>query len=239
MPSRHPSGGRRLAVHRLGTTPYSRGLKIQASLVARRRLDEVPDTLLLLEHPHVITMGSGGRGEHVLLDQGELSRLGIERYDVGRGGDVTYHGPGQLVAYPILDLKPDRKDLHRYLRDLERSAVLVAEHFGVRSYTRDGLTGVWTDKGKLAAVGVRVSSGWITSHGVAINVSTEISYFEAIVPCGIPDAKPTSLNRELGRQVPMSEVERVFAASFANVFERSPFNGGQLGKRSAGAAHST
>jgi len=133
---------------------------------------------------------------------------------------VTYHGPGQLVAYPVLDLKPDRKDLHRYLRDLESMLIRVAGAFTIDALRSEGLTGVWTDVGKLAAIGVRVSSGWITSHGVALNVSTDLDYFQTIVPCGIADREVTSLERELGRSVPMDEASEALVEAFCGVFER-------------------
>src|SRR5690606_38871657 len=169
-----------LEVRRLGGVPYATGLELQADAVERRRAGEIPDTLLLLEHPHVITLGSGGHAEHVLVDPEERVRRGIELFETGRGGDVTYHGPGQLVAYPILDLKPDRKDLHAYLRDLEAVVMEVVEGFGIPAWRSEGQTGVWTGGGKIAAIGVRVSSGWITSHGLALNVSTDLRYFETI-----------------------------------------------------------
>jgi len=204
----------------LGAVPYPEAVVLQEELVARRRAGEIADTLLLLEHPHVITLGSGGNPAHVLLDEGERKRRRIDLYRASRGGDVTYHGPGQLVAYPILDLKPDRKDLHRYLRDLEEALVRTAAAFGVNAHVRPGLTGVWTGRGKLAAIGVRVSSGWITSHGVALNVSTDASYFGAIIPCGIPDAVAVSLETELGREVTMESVQTAFAEEFAAVFGR-------------------
>ena len=147
-------------------------------------------------------------------------RAGIELFETGRGGDVTYHGPGQLVAYPVLDLKPDRQDLHRYLRDLESMLIRVAGAFTIGAVRSEGQTGVWTDVGKLAAIGVRVSSGWITSHGVALNVSTDLDYFQTIVPCGIADREVTSLERELGRSVPMDEASDALVEAFCGVFER-------------------
>lgn len=199
---------------------YADGLDLQAELVVARRAGDIPDTLLLLEHPHVITLGSGSRQEHVLADTAERAARGIELFETGRGGDVTYHGPGQLVAYPVLDLKPDRQDLHRYLRDLESMLIRVAGAFTVGAVRSEGQTGVWTDVGKLAAIGVRVSSGWITSHGVALNVSTDLDYFQTIVPCGIADREVTSLERELGRSVPMDEASEALVEAFCGVFER-------------------
>lgn len=211
---------RLLAVQEAGRVPYGEALELQADLVARRRAGEVPDTLILLEHPHVITLGSSSDPAHVLVDEGERTRLGIELFEAGRGGDVTYHGPGQLVAYPILDLKPDRRDLHRYLRDLETVLIRVAAEFGVRGERSDAGTGVWTDRGKLAAIGIRVSSGWITSHGVALNVHSDLSYFGTIVPCGISDRAVTSLERELGEAPTDRAVAEAFIEHFAEVFGR-------------------
>jgi lipoyl(octanoyl) transferase len=188
--------------------------------VVARREGHVPDALVLVEHPHVITLGTGSHPEHILADAAELERLGIERVEVGRGGDVTYHGPGQLVGYPILDLKPDRKDLHRYLRDLEEVLIRVVAGFGLRGERLAGMTGVWVPGGKIAAIGVRVSSGWITSHGFALNVSTDLDRFQTIVPCGIPDREVTSLARELGAPPDRARVERDVIAAFAEVFQR-------------------
>lgn len=205
-------------MRKLGLVPYSEGLELQARLVAERRDGGIPDTLLLLEHPHVITLGSSSDPAHVLADQSERDRLGVELFEAGRGGDVTYHGPGQLVAYPILDLKPDRKDLHRYLRDLESVLIDVASSFGIQGRRSEGQTGVWTELGKLAAIGIRVSSGWITSHGVALNVSTDLDYFGTIVPCGIADREVTSLERELSRRVSMAEASDSLVDRFSEVF---------------------
>ncbi len=199
--------------------PYAEALELQRELVSDRRAGTISDTLLLLEHPHVITLGTGSSAENVLADPTERARRSIELFETERGGDVTYHGPGQLVGYPILDLKPDRKDLHRYLRDLEAVLIRAAAAFGVRAMPVPGLTGVWTEVGKLAAIGVRVSSGWITSHGFALNVHTELVYFDAIVPCGIHDREVTSLERELGRTVPMREARNAVAGAFQEVFE--------------------
>ncbi|MDB4951831.1 MAG: lipB [Gemmatimonadetes bacterium] len=212
---------RGLHVRRLGTLSYSNALELQADLVKQRRAGEIPDTLLLLEHPHVITLGSGAHDENVLVSPEERAERGIELFATGRGGDVTYHGPGQLVGYPILDLKPDRTDLHRYLRDLEEALIQVLARFGLAADRKDGLTGVWVGDRKLAAIGVRVSSGWITSHGFALNVTTDLSLFGTIVPCGIRDHGVGSIAQELGRHVPMGEVESIVIDRMAAVFGRS------------------
>jgi lipoyl(octanoyl) transferase len=209
---------RAFEVRRLGRVPYGDALELQAELVRQRRSGEIPDQLLLLEHPHVITLGSGSHDENVLVTAEERAARGIELFDTGRGGDVTYHGPGQLVGYPILDLKPDRCDLHRYLRDLEEMLIGVLAEFGLEGSRKAGLTGVWVGDRKLAAIGVRVSSGWITSHGFALNVSTDLSYFGTIIPCGIRDHGVGSISGEVGREVTLAEAEDAAVRSFSRVF---------------------
>jgi lipoyl(octanoyl) transferase len=212
---------RTLDVRELGLVPYTEGLELQADLVRRRREGEISDTLLLLQHPHVITMGSGAHEENILLGPEERAARGIELHAAGRGGDVTYHGPGQLVGYPILDLKPDRCDLHRYLRDLEEVLILALGDFGLQGTRREGLTGVWVEDRKLAAIGVRVSSGWITSHGFALNVETDLAFFDAIVPCGIREYGVGSISGELRRPVGIDEVIPPVVAHFSEVFGRT------------------
>jgi lipoyl(octanoyl) transferase len=209
---------RPLDVRRLGRIAYADALELQNQLVAQRRAGEIPDTLLLLEHPHVITLGSGAHEENVLVSAEERAERGIELFETGRGGDVTYHGPGQLVGYPILHLKPDRQDLHRYLRDLEEMLIGVLGEFGLRGSRKEGLTGVWVDDRKLAAIGVRVSSGWITSHGFALNVATDLSFFGAIVPCGIRDHGVGSIAEEVSRPVTLAEAEDAVVRQMARVF---------------------
>lgn len=211
---------RPLDVRRLGLVPYEEALEVQAELVKARRAGDIPDTLLLLEHPHVITLGSGAHAEHILVDADERERLGIELFEAGRGGDVTYHGPGQLVGYPILDLKPDRKDLHRYLRDLEEVLMHVAEAYEIAATRSEDGTGVWTERGKLAAIGIRVSSGWITSHGIALNVRSDLAYFDTIVPCGIAGRGVTSLEAEMAEPPTVAEAGEIFAMRFAERFDR-------------------
>ncbi len=205
----------------LGRVPYAEALALQDALVRRRRLGEIADRLLLLEHPHVITLGTASSGEHVLLGREERELLGIELFETGRGGDVTYHGPGQLVGYPILDLKPDRRDLHAYIRDLEEVLIRTVATYGIRGARRKGMSGVWVDRDKVAAIGVRVSSGWITSHGFALNVGTDLRYFESIVPCGIRDGGVTSIERLTGRVFPLEEFVDSVTREFRIVFERA------------------
>ena len=166
----------------------------------------------------MLTLGSGARRDHVLASDAQLREQGVELYEAGRGGDVTYHGPGQLVGYPILRLGSERRDLHRYLRDLEEMLIRALAAFGVPAERVDGLTGVWSGGRKIAAIGIRVSSGWVTSHGFALNVEPDLEYFANIVPCGIHDREVTSLAECTGGPVAMAAVEDAVVAAFAEVF---------------------
>jgi lipoyl(octanoyl) transferase len=211
-----------LDVRWLGRVPYADGVALQKSLVEERRAGRIPDTLLLLEHPHVITLGVKARDSraHVKASDEDLAARGVELYESGRGGDVTYHGPGQLVGYPILDLRPDRCDVHRYVRDLEDVLIRAAARFGVAAGRVPGMSGAWVGDRKLAAIGVRISR-WITSHGFALNVTTDLAYFGLIVPCGIADRGVTSLAELTGRAVSMDEARRAVVPEFADVFDRA------------------
>jgi lipoyl(octanoyl) transferase len=210
---------RTLEVRRLGTISYADGLEIQKGLVEQRKAGAIPDQLLLLQHPPVITLGVKSRNDrsHIVASPDLLASEGVEVFETGRGGDVTYHGPGQLVGYPIIDLKPDRCDVHQYVRDLEEVMILMAATFGVAAGRIPGLTGAWVGNEKLAAIGVRIAR-WITSHGFAFNVNTALNHFDLIVPCGITDKGVTSLNKLIGREIPMEEVEEAAAESFKQVF---------------------
>jgi lipoyl(octanoyl) transferase len=209
-----------LEVRRLGTVDYQAALDLQKELVEQRKQSLIPDQLLLLEHPPVITLGVKTRNDrsHVLESEASLAARGVGLFETGRGGDVTYHGPGQLVGYPIVDLKPDRCDVHRYVRDLEEVLIRSVAEFGIDAGRIAGLTGIWVGDQKLAAIGVRISR-WVTSHGFALNVNTNLSHFGLIVPCGITDKGVTSMARQLGRAISMDEViasvTRHFAALFA------------------------
>lgn len=204
--------------------PYAEALSLQQRLVVQRRAGEIGDQLLLLEHPHVITLGTSSNTDNILVDAGQRALLGIELFETGRGGDVTYHGPGQLVGYPILDLKPDRCDLHRYVRDIEEALIRALRRFGLECGRKEGLTGVWLGGEKIAAIGVRVSSGWITSHGFALNVDTNLDFFDSIVPCGIREHGVTSIARATGSAIAMGVVSRAVAEQFGVVFERAVVN---------------
>ena len=213
-------------VRRLGLVDYQAGLDLQQALVEQRKRGEIPDQLLLLEHPDVITLGVKTRHDrsHVLETPESLAAKGVALFETGRGGDVTYHGPGQLVGYPIFDLKPDRCDVHRYVRDLEDALIRAVLEFGITAGRVAGLTGIWVgDAGredKLAAIGVRISR-WVTSHGFALNVNTDLSRFGLIVPCGIVGRGVTSMQRLLGHAVPMAEVEDAVIRAFGAVFARA------------------
>jgi lipoyl(octanoyl) transferase len=203
---------------RLGLVPYADALRLQAELVRERRSGAIADQLLLLEHPHVITLGTASSTNHILVSDEDRALLGIELFETGRGGDVTYHGPGQLVGYPIFDLKPDRCDLHQYVRDIEEALIWTLRAFDLECNRMAGLTGVWLGDEKIAAIGVRVSSGWITSHGFALNVNTDLQFFDSIIPCGIRDHGVTSMKRALQREVDMNEVMDAATSSFREVF---------------------
>lgn len=210
------ASGRRFRTLRAGRLSYEAALALQEDLLERRRLDE-EDTLILLEHPPVITFGRRADPAHLLLPEAELVRRGISRAQVGRGGDVTYHGPGQLVGYPIVDLEPLGRDLHRYLRLLETTLVDTLAAFAIPAETIAGKTGVWVKGEKVASIGIGVRR-WVAWHGFALNVGTDLSGFAAIVPCGLPGVTMTSMERLLGRAVPMKVVEEQLIRSFAGIF---------------------
>jgi lipoyl(octanoyl) transferase len=213
---------RTLEVRRLGVVPYAAASDLQRELVEERRAGRVPDLLLLLEHPHVVTLGVkvDAARSHLLATPELLAARGVELHESGRGGDITYHGPGQVVGYPILDLRPDRCDVHRYVRDLEEVMIRSAADFGLDARRIEGLTGVWLDADKLGAIGVRISR-WITSHGFAFNVSTDLEFFNLIVPCGISTGGVSSLVRATGRSISKADVQASIVRHFAAVFART------------------
>jgi lipoyl(octanoyl) transferase len=190
---------RKLLIQDLGLRPYPEVLELQRTLARQRlagSLDQ--DVLLLVEHPPVVTLGRGTRAESLPLSAEDLQRRGVEQYEVERGGDVTYHGPGQLVGYPILNLVDHQPDLHWYLRTLEEGLIQALDQLGIAAERNPGLTGVWTRGRKIASIGIHVKQ-WVTFHGFALNVNTDLSYFDLIVPCGIRDVVMTSVAMELGR----------------------------------------
>ncbi len=215
---------RTLTISDLGLIPYIDSWEMQRVLATEVIRGESPDTLLLLEHPHTYTCGRGGGRTHILANQLELDALGAVVLDVDRGGDVTYHGPGQMVAYPVINLFSTHigRDYRAYLRTLEEVLISLLVDFGIGSYRLEGFSGVWVDgasgKEKIAAIGVKVDGRGVTSHGIALNVSTDLSYFSKIVPCGISDKGVTSMGACLETTTPMSDVKASFALHFRNVF---------------------
>ncbi|MGE5591473.1 MAG: lipoyl(octanoyl) transferase LipB [Bacillota bacterium] len=205
----------------LGRRPYEPVWELQKGLVQARRSGCAGDVLLFVEHPHTYTLGRRGDPGHLLVGQDQLSQEGIPFVRIDRGGDITYHGPGQLVGYPIVDLSPWNRDLVRYVRMLEDVLIRALGDFGVKARREEGYTGVWTDRNKVAAIGVKVSGG-VTSHGFALNVGTDLSYFERIIPCGIQDRGVTSLSRLLGRSVDLDEARGAVTRQFAQVFGVQP-----------------
>ena len=208
-----------LNVYKIGLVPYKSALDLQMRLLEKRKNGEIGDTLLLLEHPPTFTIGRKGHKEHLLINERYLSERGIDFQEISRGGDITFHGPGQLVGYPILDLSTKGRDVHKYLRGLEELIVLMLEDFNIKANRIEGLTGVWVDGHKIASIGVGVKR-WITYHGFALNVNTELSYFDMIVPCGIPDVKMTSVAGWLGKkeEIEMEDVEESAIKSFIKTF---------------------
>jgi lipoyl(octanoyl) transferase len=208
---------RLFTAHRLGRIAYADAHALQERLVEARKAGTLGDTVLLLEHPKVITMGRKASREHILMSGEALSEGGYEVHETGRGGDVTFHGPGQLVVYPIIDLKPDREDVRQYVRDLEETMIRVCADYGINAERSEGLNGTWVGTRKVGAVGVRISQ-WVTMHGMALNVNTDLASFAAIVPCGIADRGVTSLSQELGRTLSFEEVTDKTARHFAARF---------------------
>ena len=203
---------------RLGTVDYAEAHRVQKELQAKRIAGDIGDTVLLLEHPPVFTLGRSAKEQHVLAPAEALAARGFSVHEVGRGGDVTYHGTGQLVAYPIIDLKPDRKDVRKYVWSLEETMIRTCTDFGIEATRAQGLNGAWIGDRKIGAVGVRISR-WVTMHGLALNASTDLSHFELIVPCGIQDKAVTSLSMETGRQVRVADVMEPLAAHFAALYD--------------------
>lgn len=203
----------------LGRLRYGEALRLQKDLVARRIAREIPDTLLLLEHDPVVTLGKVARREHVLADPGRLASLGVELFETDRGGDVTYHGPGQIVGYPIVDLNELRRDVKWYVERLEEVMIRTCARHGVEASRRPGMTGAWVGAEKIGAIGVRVER-WVASHGFAFNVTTDLGRFDLIVPCGLRGERVTSLAARLGRPMNLEMVNRHVAEAFGEVFQR-------------------
>lgn len=197
---------------------YSRAWDLQKELHEKRRRCEIPDVLLFTEHPHTYTIGKTGSESHLLADEKQLREKGIRVFRIDRGGDITYHGPGQVVGYPIFDLHGFYLDVHRFLRDLEEVLIRMLAEFGLQGRRIPGLTGVWVNEAKVAAIGIKVSR-WITMHGFALNVNADLSYFGSIIPCGITNRPVTSMRALVDKRLDVSHVQDVIAEKFRQVFQ--------------------
>ncbi len=210
---------RKVDLHRLHLVTYENGMKLQERLVELRQREEIPDQLLLLEHPPVITLGRGGDQTNLLATPKELEHSGVRFYETTRGGDITYHGPGQIVGYPILHLGENNRDVRKYVTAIEETLIQTVAEYGITASRVDGRRGIWVGNDKIAAIGVRIAR-WVTSHGWALNVNTNLDHFNLITPCGLHGTGVTSIERETGRRVPLDEVREVLASKFAGVFQR-------------------
>lgn len=211
-----PRGERKLLVQRLGLVDYESALALQKQTELAVKTGAQPDTLLLLEHPHTLTIGRRGDSSAVLIDEQHLKQRNVTVFETNRGGKVTYHGLGQVVGYPIVNLSPHREDVHRYVRDLEEVLIRALSDFGIDAFRIEGLTGVHTARGKVAAIGVHIAR-WVTTHGFALNVNTDLSYFNLIIAC---EGEPvTSMEELLGSETELSVVEDRIIERFAEVFE--------------------
>jgi lipoyl(octanoyl) transferase len=208
-----------IEIRDLGRMRYGDALAIQQELVERRKLGLIPDQLVFVEHPHVITQGRNGHAENVLASDDAMRSAGIEYFPTNRGGDVTYHGPGQIVGYPILDLREWKRDVVAYVRAIEQAIMEALAKFSIAGERLPGCTGVWVDGRKVAAIGVHISR-WVTSHGFALNHTTDLRYFQYIVPCGL--TKPVTSMQELGSGSSREQVLAALSTSFASQFERQP-----------------
>ena len=210
---------RPLKVRRLGRMEYGAAYRVQKETELAVRERREPDTLLLVEHPHVLTLGRRATREAILATPELLAARGVAVHETNRGGKMTYHGLGQLVGYPVVNLSPDREDVHRYVRELEEALMRAMRDFGIETFRVEKLTGVHTERGKIAAIGVHIAR-WVTTHGFALNVNTDLSYFRLILPC---EGEPvTSMREILGRETPLAEVEERVVARFAEVFGMEP-----------------
>jgi lipoyl(octanoyl) transferase len=212
-----------IEIRDIGTLDYHAALALQESLVSARKAGEIQDQLIFVEHPHVVTMGRNSKVSNILASPEVLQATGIALHETNRGGDVTYHGPGQLVGYPILDLNLYKRDVRWYVCAIEKAIIATLAEYGLHGEHIDGLTGVWVSGAKIAAIGVHISR-WITSHGFALNIDTDLTYFQYIVPCGL--TKPVTSLRALGVSTTRADVIGRFSNHFSNIFDRESFNHG-------------
>lgn len=202
----------------LGVIPYAEAWELQKSIMVQRKAEKTEDVLILLEHPHTYTLGKVAKREHLLFSESELQQKHISTFDIDRGGDITYHGPGQIVGYPIINLKNWYADSHKYLRTLEEVIMKVLEEFGIAAGRNPKYTGVWVDDRKIAAIGIKISS-WITMHGFAFNVNTDLSLFDGIIPCGIKEKDVTSLQELTGQPQDIQIIKQKILRHFMEIFD--------------------
>ncbi|MFA7419439.1 MAG: lipoyl(octanoyl) transferase LipB [Melioribacteraceae bacterium] len=207
----------------LGFIDYQQAWDLQKDIFVKRTKDEISDTFFMLEHPHTYTLGKVAEKENLISSESQLKELGVSVYEIDRGGDITYHGPGQIVGYPIIKLSDWKEDTHEYLRGLEEVIMKVCADYGLETHRNTKYTGVWIAERKIAAIGIKVSR-WTTMHGFAFNVNTDLNYFGGIIPCGIRDKEVTSLNRELGKEISIDEVKEKLVEKFAEVFGYHSFS---------------
>lgn len=209
---------RTLLILKLGTEPYKKIWDLQHQIHRMRVNSQINDVLILLQHNHVYTLGKVAKKNHLLLDEKLLIEQGIDLFEIDRGGDITYHGPGQIVGYPIIKLNELYEDVHRYLRELEEVIIRVLNEYNVRAYRIPEYTGVWVNDEKISAIGIKISR-WVTMHGFAFNINTDLEFFDKIIPCGIFDKGITSLKKVLGKNVDLDEVENFLIKHFVDVFK--------------------
>jgi len=207
----------------LGFIDYKEAWDLQKEIFIKRTHDEIADTFFMLEHPHTYTLGKVAEKENLLSGEEQLKKLGVSVYEIDRGGDITYHGPGQIVGYPIIKLSDWKEDTHAYLRGLEEIIMNVCEDYGLKPERNPKYTGVWIENRKIAAIGIKVSR-WVTMHGFAFNINTDLNLFEGIVPCGIRDKEVTSLEKELGKKISIDEVKMKLLKEFEKFFGYSSFS---------------
>jgi len=206
----------------LGLIDYKTAWDLQKEIFSLRVKNECPDTFFLLEHPHTYTLGKIADKKNLISSENRLRELGIRVYEIDRGGDITYHGPGQVVGYPIIKLSDWKEDTHRYLRGLEETIIMTCSEYGIHAGRNPKFTGVWIGERKIAAIGIKISR-WVTMHGFAFNINTDLSYFRGIIPCGIKDKDVTSLRMELDNEIPLDEVKEKLIGNFSKVFGYSGF----------------
>ena len=201
----------------LGSIDYKRAWDLQLEVFSKRVKDEIDDTFFMLEHPHTYTLGKVAEKENLISSEDQLKELGVSVYEIDRGGDITYHGPGQIVGYPIIKLSSWKEDTHEYLRGLEEVIMNVCSDYGLITHRNPKYTGVWIEERKIAAIGIKVSR-WTTMHGFAFNINTDLNYFGGIIPCGIRDKEVTSLKKELGKEIEINEVKENLVEKFKDFF---------------------